>query len=170
MAYVMVIGLTVLMVINLILFHSVFTVFYFDFGRGIVGEILWGYVIAGFEVILFMALGTKILAILGGILGFFGKILGIVLILAALYGAVSTLYHAVIKATGKGKKHVEKEADNVAKAAEKENKHFEKEKDDFVQNYGEMEKEADDSVQSYMEILREANGCQEETADTEECT
>lgn len=156
MVYIMVIGLTVLMVINLILFHSVFSVFYFDFGRGIIGEILWGYVIAGFEVILFMAVGTKILAILGGILGFFGKILGIVLIVAALYGAVSNLYHAVAKAIGKEKKHVEKEADDAAKAAEKEDKHF--------------EKEADDSVQSDMEILREANGCQEETADTEEYT
>ncbi len=156
MVYIMVIGLTVLMVINLILFHSVFSVFYFDFGRGIIGEILWGYVIAGFEVILFMAVGTKILAILGGILGFFGKILGIVLIVAALYGAVSNLYHAVAKVTGKEKKHVEKEVDDAAKAAETEDKHF--------------EMGADDSVQSYMEILHEANGCQEETADTEEYT
>lgn len=60
MVYLMVFGLTVLMIINLVLFHTVFTVFYFDFGRGIIGEILWGYVVAGFEVILVMAVGRKI--------------------------------------------------------------------------------------------------------------
>ena len=105
MVYLMVFGLTVLMIINLILFHTVFTVFYFDFGRGIIGEILWGYVVAGFGVILVMAVGTKILAALGGVLKFLGKVLGVVLIVAAVLGVIFVVYCVVDSIIGKRRKH-----------------------------------------------------------------
>lgn len=87
------IGLTILMIINLLIYHKIFRViFYFDLGKGIIKEIMCGYFAAAFEVAVVMMLGKYLLggifdflgSIVSGILAVIGWILKLILIIAAV--------------------------------------------------------------------------------------
>lgn len=82
------IGVTVLMVLNLVIYHKVFNVIYFDLGQGLLKEIVGAYILALVEASIIVAIGQSLL---GGIASVLGWILKVVLILGAVVAAVCVI-------------------------------------------------------------------------------
>ena len=75
------IGVIILVIINLIIYHKIFDVVYFDFSQGCLTEIIWAIIFTGLEIGIIKAIGGKILGALGAFLVFVVKL---VLILAVI--------------------------------------------------------------------------------------
>lgn len=75
------IGILILVIINLIIYHKIFNVVYFDFSQGCLTEILWAFIFTGLEIGIIKAVGKKFLGALGT---FFGFVVKLVLILAVI--------------------------------------------------------------------------------------
>lgn len=68
-------GVLILVIINLIIYHKIFNVVYFDFTRGCATEIFWIAIFTAFEIAIIKGIILKILAALGSFLGFVGKLI-----------------------------------------------------------------------------------------------
>lgn len=88
------IGLIVLIIINIILYHALFKVYYFNLGFGLIRELICAAVAAVAEMFLFFWVIDNIGGFLGGALGIIGKILLIVIIIGALYCVGMRIYRA----------------------------------------------------------------------------
>lgn len=121
-----VIGIIIFTVINLIIYHKIFTVTYFNLSKGCFTELFFAWFVAMFEVGLIVLLGRTVLSGLLKVLGFAGKIVLIVLVISLVVFAVNKIVQLI---KGMGDTGETKEPDN-----------------DIVQNNQEMdeEKESED--------------------------
>lgn len=92
------IGVTVLMVINLVIYHKIFNVIYFDLGQGLLKEIVGAYILAVMEAGIIVYIGQSVL---GGIVNVLGWILKVVLILGAAIAAICLIVWIVKLIKGK---------------------------------------------------------------------
>lgn len=112
------IGVTALMIFNLVLYHKIFGVIYFDLGKGLLKEIVGAYIAAVIELGLLMTVGQ---AILGFILAAFGWLFGIVAIVAVLGIVVFIVYRIVKMIKGKVSDNENKSDDDSAEINTKNN-------------------------------------------------
>lgn len=75
-------GILILVIINFIIYHKIFSVVYFDFTRGCATEIFWIAIFTAFEIAIIKGIILKILGTLGALLGVVVKL---VLILAVIF-------------------------------------------------------------------------------------
>ena len=75
------IGVTILMVVNLVIYHKIFNVLYFDLGKGLLKEVVGAYIAACIEAGLIVMVGEKLL---GGLLGVLGWLIRLILIIVAV--------------------------------------------------------------------------------------
>lgn len=101
----MLIGIVVLMIINLVLYHKIFNVLYFDLGKGLLKELIGAFFAAALEMAAITMLFGKVFgllgALLGGILGILGWILRIALIIGAVAAVVCLIVWIVKMVKGK---------------------------------------------------------------------
>lgn len=94
------IAVIILAIINLFLFHSVFHVFYFDLGKGLVKEIITACVVACMELVIIIIGGQWVIGLLGsavsGILALLGIFLKIILIIVGV-GAGIFVFRLIYK-------------------------------------------------------------------------
>ena len=90
-----VIGILIFTVINLIIYHKVFTVTYFNLSKGCFTELFYAWIVAMFEVGLIVLLGRTVLSGLLKVLGFAGKLLLIVLAIALAVFVVSKIVQII---------------------------------------------------------------------------
>ena len=90
-----VIGILIFTVINLIIYHKVFTVTYFNLSKGCFTELFYAWIAAMFEVGLIVLLGRTVLSGLLKVLGFAGKLLLIVLAIALAVFVVSKIVQII---------------------------------------------------------------------------
>lgn len=96
------IGVIVLAVINLYLYHKMFHVVYFGLGKGILKEVVGSLFAAVLEIALLMAIGPVVISFILGVLGW---LLGAALIgggIAAVIYAVWRIGKAVKAKNGQG--------------------------------------------------------------------
>lgn len=92
------IGVTALMIFNLILYHKIFSVMYFDLGRGLLKEIVGAYFVAILEIAIFMFLAQWILVAAVVVVG----------IAAAIY-----VIYCIVKFIKKGKKNKDGNSNDI---------------------------------------------------------
>lgn len=90
-----VIGIIIFMIINLVIYHKVFTVKYFNLGRGCFTELFFAWLVAMFEVGLIVLLGKTVLGGLVKVLGFAGKLFLIVLAISLAVFVISKIVQII---------------------------------------------------------------------------
>lgn len=76
------VAVIIFMIINLALYHKIFSVVYFDLGRGCFSELFFSWLVAMIEVGIIFGIGKFVLGILFKILGFAGIALATILVIA----------------------------------------------------------------------------------------
>lgn len=92
------IGLTVLTIINLVLYHKIFHIIYFNLGKQLLEEIIGSFLAAILELAIIMTVGQ---ALLGAILPLLGGLLVLVVIVAMVAGGIYVIYRIVKMVKGK---------------------------------------------------------------------
>ena len=90
-----VVGIIIFTIINLIIYHKVFTVTYFNLSKGCFTELFYAWIAAMFEVGLIVLLGRTVLSGLLKVLGFAGKLLLIVSAIALAVFIVSKIVQII---------------------------------------------------------------------------
>lgn len=72
----------VFMIINLVIYHKIFTVTYFNLGKGCFQELFFAWLVAMLEMGFVVTIGKNIFGALFTLLGFVGKLLLILLVIA----------------------------------------------------------------------------------------
>lgn len=80
----LIVPVIIFMVLNLILYHAIFDVFYFDLGKGCFTEIFWSFVVACMETALIMKIGAVALRIIIII----AIVIGIIVAIKKIAGAI----------------------------------------------------------------------------------
>lgn len=124
----------VFMIINLVIYHKIFTVTYFNLGKGCIQELFFAWFVAMLEMGFVVTIGKNIFSVLFRILGFVGKLL-LILIVIALVGFIVWKLVQFIKEKAEGDEVKENTA-NFAQSNESMNRKEE-------QNHMEMDNNSD---------------------------
>lgn len=65
----------VLVIVNIILYHKIFRVYYFDVGKGLINEFICAVIFAILEIALFMWLGSWIVSLIVGVVSLVGTVI-----------------------------------------------------------------------------------------------
>ena len=140
-----VIGIVIFMIINLVIYHKIFSVTYFNLANGCFTEIFFAWLVAMLEMGIILAVGKFILGGILKFLGFAGKIIIIVLVISLVLFAVSKIVQLI-----KGKDTEEADKAN----------------NDFIQNdeVNEDEKEESEAIPLDVEVVTYDAGTEESGA------
>ena len=114
-------GILILVIINIVIYHKIFDVVYFDFARGCSTEIFWIAIFTAFEIAIIKGIGQKILGMLGALLGFVGKLIIIVLAVSIAIFVICKIVQIV-----KGKVDTEGEIKESTDSVQRDQDIFEK--------------------------------------------
>lgn len=93
-------GMLILVIINFIIFHKFVSTFYTDFVRGCATELFWIVIFTAFEMAIIRGIILKILGALASVLGFVGKLILFVVIVAVVIFVVWKIAQIVMSKIG----------------------------------------------------------------------
>lgn len=111
--------LLALTVLNIILYHKIFDVLYFDLGKGLLKEILGAFIVAYLEMALIVYVGKWILGMVSKVIGVGLKITIIIVGISIIVYAVRYIYRLIKKRNMVHKEDAQNDFENNNQKVEK---------------------------------------------------